>query len=394
MSIYKNSLQKNASRSEITPNCGLSLQRKCACGKSISANGECAECNRKKRRLQRKATNQQTPETVPQTVHAVLREQGRPLDTATRAFMEPRFGYDFSQVRVHTDGNAALSANAVNARAYTIGQDVVFGQGQYAPGSASGCQLMAHELTHVVQQDSSASALQSSVQISQPSDPAEQEAETVSQAVSAGTAAEAISSAAPGIHRQAAPVPRRTIWVNVGFDSSARANEVTMRKLRASINIEKAAIAHCCTANGTACNVTVKTHYDWNRVNKPAPSNGDYDSDNAADRTLRDNNLANISGPANGRKVLVTESTLSQTWQGRRIFPRANTAASGILWNRALTADDTLAHESGHAAGYAGNAEGGAHSSDPDNLMASGAIRNPGAQPDANWCSQMAATAA
>jgi hypothetical protein len=190
-----------------------------------------------------------------------------------------------------------------------------------------------------------------------------------------------------------ASAPRKTIWVNVGFDSSAQANEITMRKLRASIAVEKAAIRTCCSAHSAACDVDVKTHYDWNRVNKPAPTDGDYDSDNAADRTLRDKNLAAISGPASGRKVLVTESTLSQTWQGTRIFPRANTAAAGILWNRSLAADDTIAHESGHAAGYSGDAEGGAHSSDPDNLMASGKIRHAGAAPDANWCRQMEGTA-
>ncbi len=77
---------------------------------------------------------------------------GRPLDPATRSYMEPRFGHDFSQVRVHTDARAAESARAVNARAYTLGQDVVFGAGQYAPGTADGNRLLAHELAHVVQQ--------------------------------------------------------------------------------------------------------------------------------------------------------------------------------------------------------------------------------------------------
>jgi hypothetical protein len=66
--------------------------------------------------------------------------------------MEPRFGHDFSKVRVHTDTNAAESSRSVNALAYTIGQDVVFGVGQYAPHTDSGKKLIAHELTHVVQQ--------------------------------------------------------------------------------------------------------------------------------------------------------------------------------------------------------------------------------------------------
>jgi hypothetical protein len=66
--------------------------------------------------------------------------------------MESRFGRDFGQVRVHTDTRAARSANAVDASAYTVGYDIVFGPGQYAPGTSPGKQLLAHELTHVVQQ--------------------------------------------------------------------------------------------------------------------------------------------------------------------------------------------------------------------------------------------------
>ena len=70
---------------------------------------------------------------APSIIHDVLRAPGQPLDATTRAFMEPRFGHDFSRVRVHSDAKAAESARAVNALAYTVGQDVVFGVGQYAP---------------------------------------------------------------------------------------------------------------------------------------------------------------------------------------------------------------------------------------------------------------------
>jgi Domain of unknown function (DUF4157) len=73
-----------------------------------------------------------------------------------RGFMEPRFGRDFSQLRVHTDAKAAGSAQAIDAAAYTVGQEVVIGAGQYAPGTAEGRRLLAHELTHVVQQASAA----------------------------------------------------------------------------------------------------------------------------------------------------------------------------------------------------------------------------------------------
>ena len=77
---------------------------------------------------------------------------GQPLPLPVKAFFEPRFGHDFSRVRVHTDARAAASARAVGAQAYTVGRDVVFGAGQYAPGTSAGNRLLAHELAHVVQQ--------------------------------------------------------------------------------------------------------------------------------------------------------------------------------------------------------------------------------------------------
>ncbi len=79
----------------------------------------------------------------------------RPLDPSTRAFFEPRFGHDFSRVRVHSDARAAASAQALNALAYTVGTDVVFAAGRFAPQTAPGRSLLAHELAHVVQQSRS-----------------------------------------------------------------------------------------------------------------------------------------------------------------------------------------------------------------------------------------------
>ena len=77
---------------------------------------------------------------------------GQPLDDSTRAFMEPRFGHDFSQVRIHTDSRASYSSEAIAARAYTVGSDIAFRSGEFSPGSSDGRRLLAHELTHVVQQ--------------------------------------------------------------------------------------------------------------------------------------------------------------------------------------------------------------------------------------------------
>ncbi|MBA8889971.1 hypothetical protein FHW12_004218 [Dokdonella fugitiva] len=83
---------------------------------------------------------------------------GSPLSPALRAFYEPRLGHDFSDVRVHADGEAALAARGVNARAYTFGSHIVFGAGQFAPATPGGRRLLAHELTHVVQQGGAAAA--------------------------------------------------------------------------------------------------------------------------------------------------------------------------------------------------------------------------------------------
>ena len=92
---------------------------------------------------------------APAIVSDALNEGGTALDSGTRAFLEPRFGHDFSRVRIHTGTLAARSADAVNARAYTVGNDVVFASGEYAPASTSGRKLLAHELSHVLQQQGS-----------------------------------------------------------------------------------------------------------------------------------------------------------------------------------------------------------------------------------------------
>jgi uncharacterized protein DUF4157 len=138
---------------------GTLLQRKCVCGGTPGPTGECEGC--RKKRLQRKIGNPESEIrndcSVPPIVHEVLRSPGRPLDATTRAFMEPRFGHDFSNVRVHTDADAAESARAVNALAYTVGRNIVFGAGQYAAGTNAGQRLLAHELTHAIQQDNAGS---------------------------------------------------------------------------------------------------------------------------------------------------------------------------------------------------------------------------------------------
>lgn len=179
---------------------GTALQRKCACGNSTAAHEECDACRSKKmfglqprlevgpsddpleREADQAATRAlanerdadghpaSTPSRVsrrhathdggghaPASVGQTIGRAGTPLSPAARAFFEPRFGHDFSQVRIHDDAEAARSAREVAAHAYTVGPHVVFASGRYAPDSASGRELLAHELAHVVQQTGGAS---------------------------------------------------------------------------------------------------------------------------------------------------------------------------------------------------------------------------------------------
>lgn len=168
---------------------GANLQRKCGCGRPVVAGGECAGCRqhrlegRRSGTLQRRAASNRTPDAAPPVVHEVLRAPGKPLDAETRAFMEPRFAYDFSRVRVHTGPQAADSARAINASAYTVGHNVVFGRGRYTPGTSTGKHLIAHELTHVLQQTDSTvlPAFQTRLTINRPGDKYEQEANRIAE---------------------------------------------------------------------------------------------------------------------------------------------------------------------------------------------------------------------
>jgi hypothetical protein len=125
------------------------LERDCDCASS----GEtCSRCAGKKKHLQRKPSRVGAVTGFPPIVDDVLGSPGDPLETATRRAFEQRFDRDFSDVRIHTDRRAAESADAVNAKAYTVGSDLVFGHGQFAPSTPEGQRLVAHELTHVLQQ--------------------------------------------------------------------------------------------------------------------------------------------------------------------------------------------------------------------------------------------------
>ncbi len=193
--------------STFTPISTRLLQRKCACGQHTIAGGECEECRQKREGMMQWAAVSAAPMNgVPPIVHDVLGSPGQPLDARTRAFMEPHFGHDFSQVRVHTDAKAAESARAVNALAYTVGRDVVFGAGRYEPGTSEGRRLMAHELTHVVQQAGTIGSLAArSIQVAGSDDSPEREADTVAMQMLNGTSISGISAVSPSVQRVKEP---------------------------------------------------------------------------------------------------------------------------------------------------------------------------------------------
>lgn len=133
------------------------VHRKCSC----DGGATCAQCE-----AGRATIFQRTPSSVASKVESAPDDPvktlgpGRPLDPAMRSFMEPRFGRDFSDVRLHTGEHAAASAQAVNALAYTVGTNIVFGKGKYRPETAEGQKLLAHELVHTVQQSGAKPAVQ------------------------------------------------------------------------------------------------------------------------------------------------------------------------------------------------------------------------------------------
>jgi hypothetical protein len=184
---------------------GQVIQRKCECG------GKCDECNGKKpavgeaeKKIQRQGGDAAAP--VPDEANTAIarKSEGTPLDAETRSFMESRFKRDFSDVRVHTDTEAAEAARSIKAQAFTTGRDVYFGAGQYTPGSDAGRKLLAHELTHVVQQSSSAVAPGAAkLVISTPGDSLEQEADRAAESITTGRSPEILTlTPAAQIHRK------------------------------------------------------------------------------------------------------------------------------------------------------------------------------------------------
>lgn len=134
------------------------------------------------------ADRQKDGQPVAPLIKAAVTSPGHALDHGTRALFEAAFGYDFGQVKLHSDSMAAETAEAINAKAFTAGPEIVFATGQYSPGTSEGKRLIAHELAHVVQQESSPVSLNGELAISEPSDESELAADAMAKQVLAGSA--------------------------------------------------------------------------------------------------------------------------------------------------------------------------------------------------------------
>ena len=210
--------------------------------------------------------------------------RGRPLDRATRAFMEPRFGHDFSRVRLYTDARAGESALAVNALAYTFGANIVFGSGKYQPTSGEGRRLIAHELAHVVQQEKARECLPAQIMIGEPGTTVERRAEQASRALLSlpprgqpwpehGGFDAALQRAVPKSCEFQEPQPGAVETIIEGALGGARSNIYSAEKSRqAWLGVrgqrEKPGGENCCSAELAAAE-----HYLYARH---AVANGDH----------------------------------------------------------------------------------------------------------------------
>jgi Domain of unknown function (DUF4157) len=172
------------------------LRRQCACG-THSTGGSCGKCDA----------------SAPPIVQDVLKSPGAQLDASTRVSAEQHFGQDLSHVRVHSGEKAAASASAVGALAYSVGPDLVFGEGQFSPSTKSGNKLLTHELTHAVQQPQRYSG--GPLEIGDPASPAEREAEAASSDLDSHGIR--VVSSNPAVRRQPNPAAKGTTPADFGI---------------------------------------------------------------------------------------------------------------------------------------------------------------------------------
>lgn len=191
------------------------LQTKLAISQPDDPDGQklyrkCDHCEEEEKLQRKSPPGESAADRAPNIVHEVLNTPGQPLDRDLRSFMEPRFGRDFSDVRIHSDAKSVASTSAVKALAYTVGRDIVMDTSKYHPATNAGRQLLAHELTHVVQQQNGGNARQLAAaspgtgpKIAPEDSPSEREADETAHRVLAGESVSnrALSSPAGTLNR-------------------------------------------------------------------------------------------------------------------------------------------------------------------------------------------------
>lgn len=284
--------------------------------------------------LQRKAAGN-TAAGAPPPPPADFRsaDAGRPLDLHLRQRLEPRFGHDFGDVRVFTDESAQNSADGLHARAYTMGPNIVFGPGQYQPGTSAGQRLLAHELTHVVQQarfPAPAVAQTASLEVSQPGDAAETEAQSLAEQIVAG-----------GDNEQAEPLPvqaaprapvSRSAWEWLKNTASGAVGQVQNVASGAVSGVQNVAARTWNNASNLASRATGAVSNTasraWNGVKQTAAGAWNGAKRAASSVTNTASGAWNRVRRTAGNVVNTAHSTATRAWNGAR------QTASGA-WNRA-----------------------------------------------------------
>jgi hypothetical protein len=222
------------------------VQRACACG------------THDEETVARSAAGGTTRAHVPPIVGEVNGSSGKPLDRGTRSQFETAFGWNFANVRIHTDDRAGEAARAVNARAYTSGNHVVFASGEFAPTSADGQRLLAHELAHVVQQSTGAVP----AGISRPGDVFEREADHLARRVASGSfVPPGAGSIHPAVHRAPGTAHQAVQrWPGDGMLPPGDCSWARYLVLRGAVEAAKAVVdaLGACTVNDSCAVLSTK----------------------------------------------------------------------------------------------------------------------------------------
>jgi hypothetical protein len=308
--------------------------------------------------LQRRPDTQSKGPNVPPLVREVVSSDGQPLSATARAYMEPRFGHDFSKVRVHTDARAAESAQAVNALAYTVKNDIVFGTGQYTPDTRAGQRLLAHELVHTIQQGSGIGHIPQRLVVTKQDDNSEKEAVAGADAVIDGKAFSPTHVGLPQVARQPPPATptKKTVTVNTTFLHGGSTSLAT----------------HLTTANAVFKQADVEVKSGKSETLDETKSKAIVGDDLTLDE------YSNPSSPTTEEQALLkvnrTKNTITMYYVkamshgslGEAFWPATGQPESFVY---ASTTSRTWPHELGHVL-----LDDGSHPADADNFMAQTAV--------------------